>query len=611
MYRYFALIWSPADARAAAAAKHAGERCRDVLHDWTCVLDRDGLVVFDIDAAASDGSGETRPLHGGAGVICGRAFHSDNELRAHERGAPLDADATAAIVATKCEALIQSYWGRYVAITREVDRAYVLRDPTGTLPCFMTSLDGVHFAFSDLEACVWLGLFRFSINWRYVELFVPYPALQIRETGLNEVTEVQPGERVQIGAAGLERHLLWDPVRLTARALIEDAETATRAVRETVRRCVHAWASLYDSIVHNLSGGLDSSIVLSCLADAPRRPGMAALHFFAPQSREDERRFARLAASHVKVELIERALDPAAVDLAQMLDIRLGPRPWFYTYDLEQGPMEIEVAASRNATALFSGAAGDGLFMQPRAELAVADHLYRRGLGAQVMGVALNAARITKTSMWPILKQGLREHFERPARARYIEMDTRRTLIPAAVLESASSDDTALHPWLAAADDVSPGLRWHILCLAVPPAFYDCFARGREVERTFPLLSQPLMELCLRIPIDLWISGGRDRSIARRAFANDLPAAIVWRTAKGSIDRHGRKLFDANQPFLRELLLDGALVQRGLLDRARLAAALTPGRAQQSYEYNELLRQHLCTEVWLRRWSAATTSSVS
>jgi asparagine synthase (glutamine-hydrolysing) len=119
------------------------------------------------------------------------------------------------------------------------------------------------------------------------------------------------------------------------------------------------------------------------------------------------------------------------------------------------------------------------------------------------------------------------------------------------------------------------------------------------------------MELCLRIPIDLWISGGRDRSIARRAFANDLPAAIVWRTAKGSIDRHGRKLFDANQPFLRELLLDGALVQRGLLDRARLAAALTPGRAQQSYEYNELLRQHLCTEVWLRRWSAATTSSVS
>jgi hypothetical protein len=28
-----------------------------------------------------------------------------------------------------------------------------------------------------------------------------------------------------------------------------------------------------------------------------------------------------------------------------------------------------------------------------------------------------------------------------------------------------------------------------------------------------------------------------------------------------------------------------------------------------SFEYNDVLYQHLCTEVWLRKWSAATTSS--
>ena len=525
-------------------------------------------------------------------------------MRAHPRGASLGGDATAQILATECQALIDDYWGRYVAIVRDevAGRTYVLRDPTGTLPCFIACHDNVHFVFSDLETCVRLRFWRFSINWRYVELFVPYPALQIRATGLNEVTEVQLGERLRLDAAGVERRLLWDPVEIAQRGLIEDPAVAACAVHETVKLCVHAWASLHSSIVHNLSGGLDSSIVLSCLVDAPNRPAIAALHFYWPESGEDERRFARMAASHAKVDVLESALAAGSVDLRRMLEVRPGPRPWFYTYDLEQSPHEIEIAAARGATALFSGAGGDGLFMQPRADLAVTDYLYRRGVNARVMRVALASARITKTSMWPILRRGLREHFRRPARPLYVGTDELRTLIPAAVLESARNDDSIVHPWLADAIDLPPGLRWHILCLSVPPAFYDCFDHGREVERSFALLSQPLMELCLRIPLDVWISGGRDRAVARRAFATDLPPTIVRRTAKGTINRHGRMLVEANEAFLREVLLEGLLVQKGLLDRARLAAFLSPQRSPHSLEYTEVLRQYLCTEVWLRRW---------
>jgi asparagine synthase (glutamine-hydrolysing) len=613
VYRYLALIWNPANPAAAAAAKRAREKCEHVLQGWMRVLDQDGLVVFHVDAEGRDGSCETRTLYDGAGVLCGRLFRRGHEMEPHTRGAPVDRDTTSQIVVSGCQALIESYWGRYVAIVRAADaaRTYVLRDPTGTLPCFVTQLEHVHFVFSDLETCVRLRSFKFSINWRYVALFVPYPALQIRATGLNEVAEVQPGERLQFGAAGVERQLLWNPVDVAKRGLIEDPEAATRTVRETVRRCVHAWASVHRSIVHNLSGGLDSSIVLSCLADAPGRPAVAALHFFWPRSGEDERRFARLAANHLNVELLECALDPTSVELRKMLEIRCGPRPWFYTYDLEQSPRELEVAASREATALFSGAGGDGLFMQPRADLAVTDYLYRRGLGAHVMRVALDAARITKTSMWPILWHGVREHFKRPERPQYVGTDELRSLIRTDVSEAARNDASLVHPWLIDADDLPPGLRWHILCLSIPPAFYDCFDHGREVERTFALLSQPLMELCLRIPMYTWIAGGRDRSIARRAFASDLPSTIVRRTAKGTINRHGRMVVEANEAFLREVLLDGLLVQNGLLDRVRLAAFLSPRRSPQSLEYTEVLRQYLCTEVWLRRWSSATTSCAS
>jgi asparagine synthase (glutamine-hydrolysing) len=184
-------------------------------------------------------------------------------------------------------------------------------------------------------------------------------------------------------------------------------------------------------------------------------------------------------------------------------------------------------------------------------------------------------------------------------------MDSIRTLVPREVFEAARNDDSLIHPWLAEVRDIPPGLRWHIMCVSIPPAFYSSFL-DFEVERTAVLFSQPLIELCLRIPSYVWISGGRDRSVARAAFAPELPPAIARRTQKGAIDRHNRRLMDDNEAFLREVLLDGLLVRHGLLDRQRLETFLSRGSAALGFEYNEVLRQHLCTEVWLRRWTALT-----
>src|SRR5262249_54036655 len=117
------------------------------------------------------------------------------------------------------------------------------------------------------------------------------------------------------------------------------------------------------------------------------------------------------------------------------------------------------------------------------------------------------------------------------------------------------------------------------------------------------LMSQPLIELCLRIPSYVWITGGRDRAIARRAFEHVLPPVIARRQQKGAIDQHNLQIFDANETYLRAMLLDGLLVKEGLLDRARLERYLTRGASRAGFEYNDVLRHHLCTEAWLRRWS--------
>jgi asparagine synthase (glutamine-hydrolysing) len=622
VYRYFVLIWDARNPEATADAVLVAARLQDKSSDWTLVAGEAGLQAFHagagggIDATSRDQltSCEARILTGRRrGVVFGRAFRCGQELQAHATGEPLDATESERIGATDGVHLIENCWGRYVAVVLEASgqAVWVLRDPTGGLPCFFTAYKTVRIVFSDVESCLGLGLLPLSLNWRFVESVVPFAALQIRETGLNEVTELQPGERARMRNDRIDYELLWKPHEIAAEGRITDPVRAVSAVRETVKLCVHAWASLHRTIVHNLSGGLDSSIVLGCIKSAPNNPRVTCLHYYAPASHEDEREYARLAARHMDAELVECALDPTNTRLEKLLEIRPFPKPWFYIYDLVHSPIEARVMADAGATGSFSGAGGDGLFVQARADLAVADYLQHFGYRPGVLGVALNAARINRDSVWQILRDGVVKGWKRPSPSFLSEFGDPRSVVSRKVFERARNDDSLVHVWLRAAEGVTHGLLWQILCLSAPIQFYGSFGGATAIERTAVLMSQPLMEMCLRIPTYVWISGGRDRSVARRAFADVLPQVIARRTHKGLADRYNRTMLDENVAFMRDMLLDGLLVREGLLDRKAMETLMGRGDTTGSYEYNAILRQHLSTEVWLRRWSALTTASAA
>ncbi|MEJ0038587.1 MAG: asparagine synthase-related protein [Gammaproteobacteria bacterium] len=619
MYRYLVLIWDGRDPEAVSDAGHLSARLPRELPSWSRVVDETGLAAFHADAGGLGATSrdkltscESRVLSGRRrGVVFGRLFRRGSELQSHPADEPIDATESERMCDSGGEHLIENYWGRYVAILREGanQKVRVVRDPSGGLPCYIARYKRLSLVFSDIEPCLGLGLMPFSINWRFIASMLPYSALQIRETGLNEVQELQPGERASFSGNDVEYSLLWRPAELADRARIVDPEQATAVVRETVKETVHAWASLHRSVTHNLSGGLDSSIVLGCLRSAPNEPRVTCIHYFAPAGNEDERHYARLSAKHMDVELVECELDGADAPLEKLMDIRLAPKPWFYIYDLVHSPLEVRVMSDRGATGAFSGAGGDGLFMQARADLAVVDYLRHFGYRPGLFGVAHDAARINRASIWSILYEGMLRHGKKPTRNLLSEFGGRRAVIPPEIYEKARTNRDLLPPWIRAAEGLTPGLMWQIVCLSIPPHFYEAFGGATAIERTPVLMSQPVMEACLRIPTYVWITGGRDRSIARRAFTDVLPRAIIRRTQKGLADRYNRRMLDKNAAFLREMLLDGLLVKAGLLDRAKLEEFTSVDSASESFEYNQVLRHHLCTEIWVRRWSAATTSS--
>ena len=610
MYRYLAFLWSSADERSRHLVRSFTQHLEHASTRWACAVEAPGVAIFHADRGV--GASDACLLPHSAGAVLGKIFSRDIDGPKSVAAVTFDEGEGSRVVASGGRRLLERYWGRYVGIVRNAVTAevWVLRDPSGGFPCWYMSHAGVAIVCSDIDDCRSLDVPAFTLNWNYITGLVAHAGLQVRDTALNEVSELQPGERLRFSGGSLQRSMEWNPVDIARSAPLESADEAVAALRATTVGCVHAWAACYDGIVHNLSGGLDSSIVASCLRSAPTGPRVTCLNYFTTGPNEDERRYARLMAQRIGVELVERELEPRSVRLQEVLSVRRSPRPWFYMYELQHGSFEADLAARRGASGLFSGSGGDSVFYQARAELAVTDYLFAHGCDRGLFSTAVDAARVARKSIWSLLWQAVRTRVRRPiwdpiAMAKPLA----RTIVSSEVVAVAKRNKELTHPWLTpeATRGVSPGILWHVMSLSMPPAYYSSLQRSGYPERTLPLLSQPLVELCLRIPTYVLIRSGRDRALARRAFADDLPPEIIRRYAKGRADQNSRNILDANLEFVRELLLDGVLVQQGLLNRANLELYLTRERSPADFQYNEILQEHVCTEAWLRSWGVTSS----
>ncbi len=362
MYRYFVIAWNPADPSQGVAARALSGRLQAASRPWCGRIARPGLLAF--DSGTRESSSEAHVMPGGMGVLFGKVFARVN-AGASEVAASVDLLRVAKACGEGPRTLTERVWGRYVAIFDDPAGAWVLRDPSGALPCFTTRYRGAHVFFSDFEDCLALGLLSFTVNWDLVAAMVANSALHVRETGLREVSELLPGECARMLPDGLDRALAWHPLDVASQEPIEDLRRATQLIHDTTHDCVQAWAGCYDGVLHSLSGGLDSSIVAACLASDRGSVPFTCLNYYAAGPQEDERPYARIVATHLSAPLIERELT-ADLALHRILDVRHTPRPGYYFAALQRQRLEAQLAGVLHADSIFSGGGGDALFYQAR-----------------------------------------------------------------------------------------------------------------------------------------------------------------------------------------------------------------------------------------------------
>jgi len=607
VFRYVAFVWNDADPAARTSAGSLARRLGETSAQWQSVLDRKGLRVLCADVRR--GSSEPYLLHRDGGVVLGKLFRRVGEAgAARSVTAPfaIPEEPSRAIAESGGRRLIEGYWGRYVAFLHDEAASVtrILRDPSSALPCFAASFAGVHVYFSRMED-VWRLLDQsFTINWKYVAGALCQSALHIHATGLNEVSQVLGGECVEHRAGQVNRTFYWNPLEVANDDPIEDPVEAAAAVRATTRDCVHAWASSYSSILHLLSGGLDSSIIFACLKSAPNPPRITCLNYYSPGSNSDERDYARLVASGSGFELIERERD-ATVSLESLLRVQKAPMAADYFFYLDEGRGEAQLAREYGARAVFSGYGGDQLFYRSRAALAAGDYLDRYSAGPALFEVALDAARMDRLSVWRVLGQAMRAAWlGRRWSVEDEQVAGRKSVIRDEVSRDISRDSDLVHPWLRGAERAPGGKRFHAYQLMFPAHFYNPLGGDDDPEPVTPLFSQPLLELAMRIPTWLHTRGGWDRAMARRAFEHDMPRRIVTRRTKGGQEEHAKTILLRNVGFARNLLLDGHLVRERIVARDQVAEALSPG-PRRFMSGNVELYGCLSAEAWVRQWCAA------
>lgn len=584
---FLALTWRNEAAEAAAAIiERLGAE-----PNWRAGATAGGWQIW---TTAGAELGVTR-LFGDHGLVLGEVF----PVPGREREDPIVRPTGRVGVADLARALSRSRWGRFVALLAASKGQGVYRDPSGGLDAFVWSPeDGVHAVASEIERVPgWLRPRRWALDWNRIGLFLARPAAATAESLFEGMETIGPGDLWPMGEAGSEVSI-WSPAGF-AQPQVSGADAAAE-LRLRVQTCTDQIVRPHERLVVELSGGLDSSIVAGVLGELGLADRVAEwLNWNGGFGEGDERAYAQAVADRLGVRLSCRDMIPRRLDPADLAELAGAPWPAMNGVDADRDRDEAGRAAAANATAIVSGQGGDAIFFQMPSPAVLVDAVRRRGIGVLGGDLLPELARRCNVSVWEVLQRAPRD-----------APDSGRSPLIARELREAAAG--LAHAWVreAEARGLPPGKRLHIEALATAHLYHGASRARRTAELLFPLLAQPVVELCLAIPADDLAGRAQDRAYARETFAAQIPDVVRHRRSKGAYNGYFGRLVANSTELLKPFLLEGCLLEAGLLDREQLEHALDPQAIMQGSQPTYVMWA-ACVEAWVRYWQVRLPDSLT
>lgn len=546
---------------------------------WSLLFERPGLQVH--------GLGPRLPVQaiGARGALIGVVRpRPDAEAAEFQDGA----------VPATCNRLLKRVWGSYVAVfaEREPGDVSVFRDPSGSLESVVWRAQGRTIVTSarydhvptQLQPVV-------QLDWNAVRDLLIDRSRAGGQLALRGVETVGPGNLASVSRGGVKQTLLWRPSNF-AQAPPISGDVARRRLRTLTDGCVAQLVGDQAPALVEVSGGLDSAIVATTICALGGERVKLWLNNRSDHPRGDERRYARDVAERGGFVLTEHLKSITPLDATAWSSLCGGWRPPFSGLDVGRDRAITELCEAHAIERIYTGQGGDMVFFQEPMPAILSDHLRLGGAWREVPKLADGLAAWGRRSGWRVLGPGLRGALGAKS----------LSIAPSSLMATAASVTAGGdHAWRLDAVKLPPAKRFQVFSLVACQAFNTGSLRQAAVDVVHPLLAQPIVEFCLRLSTPQLTQGKGDRVLARQAFAERLPPSIVARRAKGELSCYYGQLVAASLPYLRPLLLDGVLVQEGVLDRRALEDVLTPEHLIVHAPYTEVLEAAL-VETWAADW---------
>jgi asparagine synthase (glutamine-hydrolysing) len=599
--------------RFAAAMVHRGPDGHGLFQQGPVALAHRRLSIIDLsDAGRQPMTNED----GQIAIVVNGEIYNHAELRAdlgakgHRFKSGSDSEVVAHLyeeVGARVPELLRGMFA-FALWDARAGKLLLARDRFGEKPLYYCErADGFVFA-SELGALIaderTPGALSLEALDAYLALqYVPSPRTiyeAVRKLPPGHTLEVRPGERPVV-------RRYYKPSFVPALQEISEEE-ATRRVRATVEEAVRSRLMSDVPLGAFLSGGVDSSIVVACMARAMSEPVKTFSVGFTEGGRADnELPYARLVAERWRTDHHELVVEPDMVGHLPSI-VRHHGEPFA---DTSAVPTRYLCEMTRrDVTVALSGDAGDEAFGGYRRYVwaHVADALGRlpaplaRGVAAALEAVPGRKAR------W-VREYGARLRGDEATRyLRFVchfSADEKGALYTPELRERFARDATAAafaaHLAGSGATDTVSRLQDLDVETYLPDdilAKVDVASMTHALEARAPLVDHHVIELGAALPGRLKLRAGKGKHILKRAFADLVPAEILARRKKGFALPTGPWLRGRLHGFARETLLSDAARARGLFRPEAVTDLLDRHRAGE--DHGERLWNLIVLETWQR-----------
>lgn len=456
---------------------------------------------------------------------------------------------------------------------------FLARDRVGIKPLYYVETGNTLLFASEIKSLLCAPEVRREVQPEAVHRFLTFLFLPGDMTLLQGIRKLEPGHYLIAKEGRISCHQYWD-LHFSRSSDRADLQEKCDELEQLVHRTVKDYMISDVPVGVLLSGGVDSTVVLSCAVQETSKRINTFTIGFAGQEFDDERPFAKLAANRFGTDHHEITISPQ--DFSGFLPT--------YVRHMEEPVCEapaialhfVSKLARERVKVVLSGEGGDEAFggYQTYRNLLLLERLKKvagpfkdlisSGIGW--MGEVNGFGRFRKYG--PLFKTPLPNYYFSRVSTPFSYFNSRRDeLCTRDFLQCANGENEKLIANLfKQVDGQTVGQPELNRMLYVDTKTWlpddllvkaDKMTMANSLELRVPLLDHPLLEFAAGLPPSFKVKGWITKRILKEAFKNRIPREVIERRKTGLPVPLERWMRDDLKGYVNEILLDHRTLGRG------------------------------------------------